>query len=176
MRIFDNCESKLLLKEIFNAALSSEKWHIKIPLDRPFEKKFFKLDIMSDRSFIDQSANDTYLTGLCRALFFQLYESNSDLFHPEKMLYCGISCKTSQLDDVLHIDYRKSDEAIKFVGVLNDDWDPDVDGGDFIWGDERIKMYPGRFVFFDPSVMHGADRIKTDKIRVALDFTAVPKA
>lgn len=155
-----------LLKALYELSLRENSWHIRYPETEPIENRFFKYDI-----FASGKSNKEYLFGLASALLMQLDDSlENKLFNTRGIQYCGVSLKDSSLNDKKHIDHPRELNAIKVFGILNPDWDPENDGGEFVHGDTVVPMSFGTFCVFDPRVEHCANKIKTNKKRIAIDF------
>ena len=166
LEVFGNCCSKTYLDMMKHAAMSSNSWNMKYPIN--LEPKHLKLDI------IENEPLELMLAGMAMGLLIQIYDKGGkDFFLPE-LSYCAISMKDRYRTDNPHIDHENDKDYIKILGLLNSDWGPD-DGGLFMHGNEAIPMVPTYFVVFDPRVTHCASEILTDKKRLGLDFTVKKK-
>ena len=169
-----DCCSPMFLEFMKYQAQQSECWHMKYPMgpNSPFEKKHLKLDVVNGGK--KDANNDTQLAGMAMSLLLNIYEKEPKYFYPE-ILFCGISLKDRHREDNYHTDHvndaLKDKKIIKLLGVLNADWDCDVDGGGFTHGGEVFPLVPCDFLLFDPRVTHRADDILSDKKRLAIDFT-----
>ena len=151
LEVITDCCSKTYLDMMKHAAMSSNSWNMKYPIN--LEPKHLKLAM---------------------GLLIQIYDKGGkDFFLPE-LSYCAISMKDRYRTDNPHIDHENDKDYIKILGLLNSDWGPD-DGGLFMHGNEAIPMVPTYFVVFDPRVTHCASEILTDKKRLGLDFTVKKK-
>ena len=166
LEVITDCCSKTYLDMMKHAAMSSNSWNMKYPIN--LEPKHLKLDI------IENEPLELMLAGMAMGLLIQIYDKGGkDFFLPE-LSYCAISMKDRYRTDNPHIDHENDKDYIKILGLLNSDWGPD-DGGLFMHVNEAIPMVPTYFVVFDPRVTHCASEILTDKKRLGLDFTVKKK-
>ena len=166
LEIIDFGKHHTILKALYEVSMMEDSWHIRYPQTEPIEDRFFKYDIC-----VSWRPQKEYLFGLASALLLQLNDSlENKLFDPQKIQYCGVSLKDSSLIDKKHIDHQRESDIIKVFGILNPDWDPDIDGGEFVHGDVVVPMSFGTFCVFDPRVEHYANKIKSNKKRIAIDF------
>ncbi len=179
--IFDNI-SPTLLKIIYLAAINSGSWKFKYPESFSFDDRFAKIDVIS------MTAAEPMLSGLAAALLCTIYDSKqTKYFDPSLIAYCGISMKDKGLgEDNIHTDHDPTKEEfdprlpfdefklIKLVGVLNEDWTTETDGGTFECDGEEVEMKPGRFVLFNPRKPHRAGKVLSNKKRLALDLAVNP--
>ena len=166
LEVITDCCSKTYLDMMKHAAMSSNSWNMKYPIN--LEPKHLKLYI------IENEPLELMLAGMAMGLLIQIYDKGGkDFFLPE-LSYCAISMKDRYRTDNPHIDHENDKDYIKILGLLNSDWGPD-DGGLFMHGNEAIPMVPTYFVVFDPRVTHCASEILTDKKRLGLDFTVKKK-
>ena len=166
LEVITDCCSKTYLDMMKHAAMSSNSWNMKYPIN--LEPKHLKLDI------IENEPLEPILAGMAMGLLIQIYDKGGkDFFLPE-LSYCAISMKDRYRTDNPHIDHENDKDYIKILGLLNSHRGPD-DGGLFMHGNEAIPMVPTYFVVFDPRVTHCASEILTDKKRLGLDFTVKKK-
>ena len=164
-QIFHNVCHVSQLQYLKNVALDRETWHFKYPLNTDLSDKHAKMDVIDHAG-----VKDDFIAGFACFLALGLWESvDRKLFDPFTPFYCGISIKDRHRKDNIHIDYPDSDDVIKVVGLLNEEW-YDEWGGGFIHDDILYNLKPGDFVIFDPTIPHGADDILTDTKRVAIDI------
>ena len=64
----------------------------------------------------------------------------------------------------------KKKNKIKILGLLSTDWDKE-DGGGFISDKKLYPLVPTEFLIFNPRVEHTSAKVKSDKKRMAIDFT-----
>tara|TARA_B100001123_G_C14821449_1_gene832380 strand:+ start:62 stop:643 length:582 start_codon:yes stop_codon:yes gene_type:complete len=173
--IVDNCCSDITLDYLKRFSSLAKSWHMLSPVDDsiPIEDKHLKLNIFSVQSGFDHP----YLAGLAMGLLFQIFEASGQAFLPE-MISCGISIKDKHRIDNAHADFEPTDSEgnpsryLKIVGLLNSDWEKEWGGG-FVFKDMKYYIKPTSFCIFDPSELHKADDILTDKKRFAIDYTVV---
>ena len=166
LEVITDCCSKTYLDMMKHAAMSSNSWNMKYPIN--LEPKHLKLDI------IENEPLELMLAGMAMGLLIQIYDKGVKDFFLAELSYCAISMKDRYRTDNPHIDHENDKDYIKILGLLNSDWGPD-DGGLFMHGNEAIPMVPTYFVVFDPRVTHCASEILTDKKRLGLDFTVKKK-
>jgi hypothetical protein len=94
---------------------------------------------------------------------------------PLNLLFCGVSMKDKHREDNIHTDHEKDElkdtPIIKVLGILNSDWNHETDGGGFEHGNDTHELEAGNFIVFDPRIKHRAEDIKSDKKRIAIDWT-----
>ena len=165
VKILDNCCSPAYLDSLKNIAVNSENWNLRRPFGHfPIEDKFLKLDI------VDNGIRHPILAGLAMGLLIQIYEAGGQgLFVPE-VIFCGISIKDKHRPDNPHTDYKRDENFVKILGIINSDWKEEWGGGFFYNGTSNY-IKPTSFCMFDPSEPHSAEEIFTDKKRFAIDFT-----
>ena len=167
VKIIDNCCSSEYLNCLKFTAINSENWNLKYGgnVESSIEDKFPKLNIVDDKG-----VRHPYLAGLALGLLFQIYEAGAQgLFVPE-LLNCGISIKDKHSPDNIHTDEEKNDNFVKILGIINSDWEEEWGGGFFHDGTSNY-IKPTSFCIFDPSELHAAEEIFTDKKRFAIDFS-----
>ena len=131
-----------------------------------FNDKHAKLDIVEDGKI-----KDAFLAGLTSSVLLHVWEAtNRQLFIPE-VFYTGVSIKDRYRKDNIHVDDPDHTDTIKIMGILNNDWNPETDGGAFHHGGIDHKLWPGDFCIFDPRVPHAAQDISSHNKRFALDFS-----
>ena len=164
IKILDNCCSPAYLDCLKFIASDSDNWNLLYPPAAPIEDRFPKLEIFSN------GIRHPLLAGLAIGLLLQIHEAGGrGLFIPE-ILYCGISIKDKHKIDYIHTDYEKQEPFVKILGIINSDWKEEWGGGFFHNGTSNY-IKPTSFCIFDPSELHSAEEIFTDKKRFAIDFT-----
>ena len=167
IKILDNCCSLDYLDTLKSIASNSENWNMIYPVGEkvPIEDKFPKLEII-DEGMVKHPV----LAGLVQGLLLQIHEiDDQNLFIPE-IYWCGISIKDKHKLDRVHSDYEKDNGLIKILGIINSDWQEEW-GGNFFHDGTSNYVKPTSFCIFDPSKPHSAEKILTDKKRIAIDFT-----
>ena len=162
------CVSLSYLSMVRFAAQNSDRWNMRYPNKASFDKKHLKLDIIEN-----DPVNDL-LAGMAMGMLIQIYDHNPTLFIPE-VSFCGISIKDKYRQDNPHTDHENDKDYIKVLGLLNNDWECDVDGGEFLYEDKKIPLSPGQFVVFNPRKVHRSADIISDKKRFGIDFTVKRK-
>ena len=157
IKIIDNCCSPEYLKVLMDHAINSENWNMKYP--HGHDTKFFKLDVIENGQ-----VKIPILAGLSMGLFIQIYGMGGSEFFIPEIVSCGISMKDKHTPNNLHTDTEAEDGVIKIIGVLNNDWEERWGGG-FIHGGKSNYIEPTSFCIFDPSELHSAAEILTDKKR-----------
>ena len=166
LEVITGCCSKTYLDMMKHAAMSSNSWNMKYPIN--LEPKHLKLDI------IENEPLEPILAGMAMGLLIQIYDKGGKEFFLPEVSYCSVSMKDRYREDNPHVDHENDEDYIKILGLLNSDWGSQ-DGGLFTHGDEVIPMVPTHFVIFDPRITHCASEITTDKKRLGLDFTVKRK-
>ena len=168
LEVIEDCCSPYYLEMMRQSAINSEAWNLKYPQGRPFEDKHLKLDV------IVNEVKEPLLAGMAMGLLINIYSKRQDLFVPD-VSYCSISMKDKYREDNLHTDHENDKDYIKVLGLLNNDWECDADGGEFLYEDKKIPLSPGQFVVFNPRKVHRSADIISDKKRFGIDFTVKRK-
>ena len=174
VKIIDNCCSLDYLNCLKHEAAASDNWNLFFPTETDFSSghRLPKLNII-DNGVIKHPI----LAGLAMGLLLQIHEVAGDLFIP-KIYWCGISIKDKHKPDIKHIDYvkdelsaffKKDENFVKILGIINSDWKEEWGGGFFHDGTSNY-IKPTSFCIFDPTKAHAAEAIFTDKKRFAIDF------
>ena len=171
--IVNQCCTPLFLDFFKHQITKSNKWNFNYPMGKPFEDKHAKIDII-----MGNTIHDEFLAGVSMSLLMMIHEKakQKNINVPLDLLFCGISMKDKHREDNIHTDHENDEELkgtplIKVLGILNSDWNHETDGGGFEHGDNIYKLKPGDFLIFDPKVKHRAEDIKSDKKRIAIDWT-----
>ena len=141
-------------------------------MGKPFEDKHAKIDIIQG-----DTIHDEFLAGVSMSLLMLIHEKakqeNVDV--PLNLLFCGVSMKDKHREDNIHTDHEKDElkdtPITKVLGILNSDWNREIDGGGFEHGDKIHKLEAGDFIIFNPRIKHRAEDIISDKKRIAIDWT-----
>ena len=111
LEVITDCCSKTYLDMMKHAAMSSNSWNMKYPIN--LEPKHLKLDI------IENEPLELMLAGMAMGLLIQIYDKGGkDFFLPE-LSYCAISMKDRYRTDNPHIDHENDKDYIKILGLLN---------------------------------------------------------
>ena len=169
VRIVKNCCSPMFLDFVRYQVEQSDRWNFHYPKGADFDDKHAKLEIIGG-----QGAPDQRLAGIAMSLMIQIYEKASDIITPNVM-FCGVSIKDKHREDNIHTDHEKDElkdtPITKVLGILNSDWNREIDGGGFEHGDKIHKLEAGDFIIFNPRIKHRAEDIISDKKRIAIDWT-----
>ena len=170
--ILNNCCTPLFLDFLKHQITKSRKWNFNYPMGKPFEDKHAKIDIIQG-----DTIHDEFLAGVSMSLLMLIHEKakqeNVDV--PLDLLFCGVSMKDKHREDNIHTDHEKDElkdtPITKVLGILNSDWNREIDGGGFEHGDKIHKLEAGDFIIFNPRIKHRAEDIISDKKRIAIDWT-----
>ena len=167
IKILDNCCGPEYLDILKQVAIDSENWNLFYPGDYATDDKHLKLDIIRD------GVRNPFLAGLALGLLTQIYAAGGQGWFIPEMYYCSISIKEKNKIDKIHVDFEKKDNFIKILGIINSDWKEEWGGG-FFYNEMSNYVKPTSFCIFDPSELHSAEEIFTDKKRFAIDFAVFP--
>jgi hypothetical protein len=133
------------------------------------EEDYAKINLSKLNLIEHGNYKNPLLAGIAIGLLTQIYEmGGKDYFIPE-VHFCGISLKDNTTPLNIHTD-NWDENKIKVLGLLSADWDI-YDGGGFWYNEKVYPMIPTEFIIFDPNVRHSSDKIKSNKQRMAIDFT-----
>ena len=170
--ILNNCCTPLFLDFLKHQITKSRKWNFNYPTGKPFEDKHAKIDIIQG-----DTMHDEFLAGVSMSLLMMIHEKakQENINVPLDLLFCGVSMKDKHREDNIHTDHEKDElkdtPITKVLGILNSDWNREIDGGGFEHGNDIHKLEAGDFIIFDPRIKHRAEDIKSDKKRIAIDWT-----
>ena len=133
------------------------------------EEDYAKINLSKLNLIEHGNYKNPLLAGIAIGLLTQIYEmGGKDYFIPE-VHFCGISLKDNTTPLNIHTD-NWDENKIKVLGLLSDEWKKE-DGGGFWYNQIVYPMIPTEFIIFDPNVRHSSDKIKSNKQRIAIDFT-----
>tara|TARA_A100001011_G_scaffold95912_1_gene100873 strand:+ start:170 stop:637 length:468 start_codon:yes stop_codon:yes gene_type:complete len=133
------------------------------------EEDYAKINLSKLNLIEHGNYKNPLLAGIAIGLLTQIYEmGGKDYFIPE-VHFCGISLKDNTTPLNIHTD-NWDENKIKVLGLLSDKWKKE-DGGGFWYNQIVYPMIPTEFIIFDPNVRHSSDKIKSNKQRMAIDFT-----
>ena len=133
------------------------------------EEDYAKINLSKLNLIEHGNYKNPLLAGIAIGLLTQIYEmGGKDYFIPE-VHFCGISLKDNTTPLNIHTD-NWDENKIKVLGLLSDEWKKE-DGGGFWYNQIVYPMIPTEFIIFDPNVRHSSDKIKSNKQRMAIDFT-----
>jgi len=133
------------------------------------EEDYAKINLSKLNLIEHGNYKNPLLAGIAIGLMSQIYDAGGkDYFTPE-MHFCGLSVKDKSTKVNLHTD-NWDENKIKVLGLLSDEWKKE-DGGGFWYNQIVYPMIPTEFIIFDPNVRHSSDKIKSNKQRMAIDFT-----
>lgn len=133
------------------------------------EEDYAKINLSKLNLIENSNYKNPLLAGIAIGLLTQIYEAGGkDYFIPE-VHFCGISLKDKTTPINIHTD-NWDENKIKILGLLSTDWDKE-DGGGFISDKKLYPLVPTEFLIFNPRVEHTSAKVKSDKKRMAIDFT-----
>ena len=120
LEVITDCCSKTYLDMMKHAAMSSNSWNMKYPIN--LEPKHLKLDI------IENEPLELMLAGMAMGLLIQIYDKGGkDFFLPE-LSYCAISMKDKYRTDNPHIDHEndKLEEIVINIAKLEKEMNEEI--------------------------------------------------
>ena len=164
--ILKNVCSKTYLDMFMHMLPKSDTWQNKEEHNVNYKKiNLQKLNIVTHGKY-----DNELLGGIATGLLAQIYDAGGKEYLTPEMHFCAISVKTKNYPPNFHVD-DWGEGRLKVLGILNSDWNREIDGGGFEHGDKIHKLEAGDFIIFNPRIKHRAEDIISDKKRIAIDWT-----